>query len=113
VCFNSNFNFIGASNNQGYINIFPNNKNQIPNSSPQEELSFLKNSDAAVNSFRFSPLLDSIIASAQDDGVVAIYDVNSRQTKPNSTFLTHKASVRGVAFSPLNKLLLSSISLDK
>lgn len=39
--------------------------------------------------------------------------MNAKKNTPTATFTNHKAGVRGVAFSPLNKLLLSSISIDK
>lgn len=104
---------IGASTNQGFINIFPNNKNQVANNSPQEELYSLKHNESPIHNFKFSLLQDSILAAAQDDGVVAVYDLNSKQSVPQTQFQSHRASARGVAFSALNKLLLASVSIDK
>ena len=53
------------------------------------------------------------MASAQEDSIVALYDINTKKNTPTAILTNHKAAVRGIAFSPLNKLLLASISLDK
>ncbi|CDW91863.1 UNKNOWN [Stylonychia lemnae] len=113
VGYNSTFDLIGASTNQGYINVFANNKNQTTNTTTaQNEISFFKSSDAYINQFKFSPLMESIFATAQEDGIISLYDINNGNN-PTTQFTTHKTGVRGIAFSPLNKLLLSSVSLDK
>ena len=39
--------------------------------------------------------------------------MSSNKNTPTATFTNHKAGVRGIGFSPLNKLLLCSVSLDK
>ena len=67
--------------------------------------------EGRINSIRFSPFLDGTIASAQDDGAVSLHDVN--QKAMSAQFTKHQASARGIAFSPLSKLLLCSVGLDK
>jgi len=61
---------------------------------------------------KFSPLQDAIMATASEDGLLSLYDLNN-PNNPTSQFQSHKAGVRGISFSPLNKLLLSSVSLDR
>ena len=53
-----------------------------------------------------------LLSAAQDDACVSLYDVEAcRQiTQFNQG---HKSAVKGIAFSPLNKLLLASAGLDK
>ncbi len=60
---------------------------------------------------KFSPFTENTLVSAQDDGLLSLFDVG--QKKLVHQFKYHSASVKGVAFSPMNKLLMCSISLDK
>jgi WD40 repeat protein len=58
-------------------------------------------------------MTDQILAQAGDNNEVYIFDINSKERNPITELKFHKASVRGISFSPLNKLLLSSVSIDK
>ena len=72
----------------------------------------MRASDACINQIQFSHLDRKLLCSAQDDSVVTLYDVEAARQVTQFTN-SHKASVKGVAFSPLNKLLLASVGLDK
>ena len=65
----------------------------------------------SINQVKFAPLSENILAAAQDDSLLTLYDVNTQQRL--FAFTNHKSNVKGISFSPLNKLLLSSVSLDK
>lgn len=53
-----------------------------------------------------------MLACAQDDTTVSLYDANSNQmTKQFTT--GHKSSIRGLCFSPLNKYLMCTVGIDK
>ena len=61
---------------------------------------------------QFSHLDRKLLCAGQDDSVVTLYDVEAaKQVYQFSQ--SHKSAVKGVAFSPLNKLLLASVGLDK
>lgn len=72
----------------------------------------LKYNDSVINQFKFNPLNESIMATAQEDSTVTIYDLNEKKVvKSYST--NHKGSIKGIAFSPSKQSLLCSVGLDK
>lgn len=85
----------------------------VSNSVPLSELASFKVSEGSVNQMRFSLLQEHIFATASDSGEICIFDLNAKERNPLASMQGHKASARGIAFSPLNKLLLSSVSIDK
>lgn len=84
--FNASNDLLGASTNNGHINIYPTadlmkgiRPSNITNFALVPEMFFFKASDACVNQFRFSTLIDGVMASAQDDGLLTLYDVPSQK----------------------------------
>ncbi|XP_033647382.1 protein NEDD1-like [Asterias rubens] len=66
----------------------------------------------SVRSLEYSLLKKSMLASVSDDGGLTMWDTNSR--KPITTFRdAHRAPATGLAFSPVNDMLLMSTGLDK
>jgi len=68
-------------------------------------------SDVSINSFGFSPFLDGLIAGAQEDGVVTFYDIPTN--KIIHKVKEHTAAARALSFSPISKLLIISVGIDK
>ena len=54
----------------------------------------------------FNPKSEKTLATASEDGIVRLWDIESRQA--TSHLLGHKDAVRGVAFSPNGKILAST-----
>lgn len=65
----------------------------------------------AVHTVQFSPFKRSVAASGGDDAVLQLWDT-SKEVKLNG-FTQHKSSIKGLAFSPVNELLLCSAGTDK
>ena len=59
----------------------------------------------------FSRFKHSLLAGSTESGIVALWDANA--VKRTSTFSEHRAPATGLAFSPMNEMLLSSSGLDK
>ena len=51
------------------------------------------------------------MATSFESGVVALWDLQSKVLKQK--FLAHSASCTGIAFSPVNNLLMCSVGLDE
>ena len=66
----------------------------------------------AIRQLRYSHFKKSLLASCSDSGAVALWDTNKRQLIYAFTD-SHKAPAMGIAFSPLNEMLLMSVGLDK
>ena len=76
------------------------------------EITQLRSNDSCINEIAFSYLDRNLLGAGQDDCIVTLYD--SHACKQTTQFTTgHKSAIKGVAFSPLNKLLLCSVGLDK
>eukprot|EP00164_Ancoracysta_twista_P002699 GFYU01003593.1.p1 GENE.GFYU01003593.1~~GFYU01003593.1.p1 ORF type:complete len:817 (-),score=223.66 GFYU01003593.1:113-2563(-) len=73
----------------------------------------LSNKDSqAVKCLQYSPFKRNLLAAAEDDGSVRVWDTNHRSV--HTLFnQTHEAPCNAIAFSPVNHLLLSSAGLDK
>lgn len=65
----------------------------------------------SINSFGFSPFIDGLLAGAQEDGVVAFHDIPTN--KIIHKVKEHTAAARALCFSPISKLLLISVGMDK
>lgn len=66
---------------------------------------------SAMTRARFSPTSHKTLATSFESGVVALWDMQSKSLKQK--FLAHKASCTGIAFSPVNNLLMCSVGLDE
>lgn len=51
------------------------------------------------------------MATSFESGVVALWDLQSKVLKQK--FLAHSSSCTGIAFSPVNNLLMCSVGLDE
>lgn len=66
----------------------------------------------AVRQLQYSHFRKSLLASASDDGTVALWDASAR--RPLLSFQAqHRAPATALAFSPINEMLLTSVGLDK
>ena len=64
-----------------------------------------------ITELSFSRFKQSLLAGSSESGTVALWDANA--VKRTSSFLEHRAPATGLAFSPMNEMLLSSSGLDK
>ncbi|NXT47676.1 NEDD1 protein, partial [Pluvianellus socialis] len=65
-----------------------------------------------IRHLKYSSFKKSLLGSVSDSGNVTLWDVNSQ--KPYHNFEnTHKAPASEICFSPVNKLLLVTVGLDK
>ncbi|NWU66108.1 NEDD1 protein, partial [Pterocles burchelli] len=65
-----------------------------------------------VRHLKYSSFRKSLLGSVSDSGNVTLWDVNNQ--KPYHNFEnTHKAPASEICFSPVNKLLLVTVGLDK
>jgi WD40 repeat protein len=83
-----------------------------PPASTLSELSCLKtDGEVPVNDFGFSPFQDLLLAAAQDDGLLSLFDIPSRSQIHH--FSEHSMSSTALTFSPVSHLLLISVGLDR
>ena len=61
---------------------------------------------------RYSNFKKSLLASCSDSGAVCLWDTNKRSLTHAFTD-SHTSPAMGLAFSPLNEMLLMSVGLDK
>ena len=54
----------------------------------------------------------SLLGSASDDGAINLWDTSSKRLL-HSFVRAHKSPAMGLAFSPLNEMLMMSVGLDK
>ena len=66
----------------------------------------------AIRELQYSHFKKSLLASVSDDGAVNLWDTNTRRHL-HSFGTMHQAPATGVAFSPLNEMLLMTVGLDK
>ena len=118
ISFNVPNTVLAASNQKGIISLYPmsdlvdQGSKATPTTNYVPEITQLRTSDSCINEIQFSHLDRKLLSSCQDDSVVTLFDVEA--SKQVFKFdQSHKSSVKGVAFSPLNKLLLASVGLDK
>ncbi|NWI93594.1 NEDD1 protein, partial [Pitta sordida] len=65
-----------------------------------------------IRHLKYSPFKKSLLGSVSDGGNVTLWDVNSQNPYHNFES-THKAPASEICFSPVNKLLLVTVGLDK
>ena len=65
-----------------------------------------------VRDLRYSALPTAVVGAAFDTGHVSLWDVNQRRLLHTFTG-GHVAPASGLAFSPVNDILLASVGLDK
>ncbi|NXO93408.1 NEDD1 protein, partial [Certhia brachydactyla] len=65
-----------------------------------------------VRHLKYSSFKKSLLGTVSDSGNVTLWDVNS-QTQYHNFENTHKAPASEICFSPVNKLLLVTVGLDK
>lgn len=65
-----------------------------------------------VQQLQYSYTKKSLLAAVLDNGQVNLWDTNTRRLIQSFTD-THKAPVMGVAFSPINEMLMITAGLDK
>lgn len=66
----------------------------------------------AIRQLQYSYFKKSLLGAVSDDGCVNLWDCNTRQLVHSFKDI-HKAPAMGLAFSPLNEMLLTSVGLDK
>ena len=66
----------------------------------------------AVRALKFSPFRRSHVAAAGEEAVVELYDTARSDSPSLVKFTQHTGTVTGLAFSPVNELLLCSAGLD-
>ena len=69
-------------------------------------------SSSGIRAVRFSPFRRSHLAAAGEEGVVELYDTARSDAPSLATFTQHTGTITGLAFSPVNELLLCSAGLD-
>ncbi|XP_054242781.1 protein NEDD1 [Indicator indicator] len=69
-------------------------------------------SSQPVRHLKYSSFKKSLLGSVSDSGNVTLWDVNSQNPYHNFEN-THKAPASEICFSPVNKLLLVTVGLDK
>ena len=71
----------------------------------------ITNEDSCISATSFNHIKYSMVGASCDDGSVAFWDVHT--AKELQTFGEHKAPATGLAFSPVNEVLVASTGLDK
>lgn len=66
----------------------------------------------AIRQLVYSHFKKSLLGSVSEDGAINLWDTN-RRSLIHSFSDNHKAPATGLAFSPLNEMLLMSVGLDK
>lgn len=66
----------------------------------------------SVRQVQYSCLRRALLAVVSDDACVRLWDTNTRRLM-TSFDSAHSAPATGLAFSPLNDMLLMSVALDK
>ncbi|NXP73455.1 NEDD1 protein, partial [Ramphastos sulfuratus] len=69
-------------------------------------------SSQPIRHLKYSSFKKSLLGSVSDSGSVTLWDVNSQNPYHNFEN-THKAPASEICFSPVNKLLLVTVGLDK
>ena len=66
----------------------------------------------AVRQLEYSAFKKSMFGTASDDGAVTLWDANTRRAL-HSFKDAHNGPATGLAFSPINEMLMMSVGLDK
>ena len=116
VTLNTNNQLLVTSTQRGLMNIYrtePVFHEQIDEELSMREVSQLggESYSGSINQAQFSLLQKEILGSVTDHGACCLYNVATRQLI--SQFNKHSGHVKGLSFSPLNKLLMCSVGLDR
>jgi protein NEDD1 len=68
--------------------------------------------DQAIRQLEYSVFKKSMFGTASDDGAVTLWDANARRVL-HSFKDAHVGPATGIAFSPINEMLMVSVGLDK
>ncbi|NXX43475.1 NEDD1 protein, partial [Tricholaema leucomelas] len=105
VTYNGNDSYIASGSLSGEIILHSVTTNL--SSSP-----FGYGSSQPIRHLKYSSFKKSLLGSVSDSGSVTLWDVNSQSPYHNFEN-THKAPASEICFSPVNKLLLVTVGLDK
>ncbi|XP_059157932.1 protein NEDD1-like isoform X2 [Physella acuta] len=72
----------------------------------------MPSSTQAIRQMKYNPYRKASLVSASDDGVINVWDTNSRRLL-HSFSTSHQAPAKDLAFSPINDCLMVSVGLDK
>lgn len=75
-------------------------------------LMYYNDCQQAIRQLKYSKFKHSLLGSVSDDGCVNMWDTNKRCLL-HSFSDHHKAPATGLAFSPINEMLVLSVGLDK
>ena len=67
---------------------------------------------AAITECKFSSQKSSVLATAYTSGVIAMWDFKNPTQPLRHKFMAHAQACTGLAFSPVNNLLLCSCGAD-
>lgn len=116
VTLNTNNQLLVTSTQRGLMNIY--RTEPVFHEQFEEELSLKEiaqlggeSYSGSINQAQFSHLQKEILGSVTDHGACCLYNVATRQVV--SHFNKHSGHVKGLSFSPLNKLLMCSVGLDR
>ena len=84
----------------------------LPSDEPQRIKTGAGGSSTAIRTVKFSPFRRSHLASAGEEALVEYYDTARSDAPSLARFTQHTGTVTGLAFSPVNELLLCSAGLD-
>lgn len=121
VTLNSNNQVLATSNQRGIVNLYRTEQffdpldgtrpDQVLNITDCQQIQSESNFSGAVNQAQFSHLMKEMLGTVTDHGTVCLYNVNTKQLV--GQFSKHSGYVKGLSFSPLNKLLMCSVGLDR
>lgn len=66
----------------------------------------------AIRQLEYSVFRKSMFGTASDDGTITLWDANTRRLL-HSFIGAHEGPATGIAFSPINEMLMMSVGLDK
>ncbi|XP_071083151.1 protein NEDD1-like [Haliotis cracherodii] len=103
--FNWNDSYIASGSESGEIILhnFVTGQSSSPLLAPKAE---------AIRQLQYNYYKKSLLGSASDDGTINLWDTNTRRLLHSFT-KAHVAPATGLAFSPLNEMLMMSVGLDQ
>lgn len=107
LAMNHNDKYIAAGSGKGGLYILNTLTGRPAFNQPLE----VSNQDVSLTAVKFNNVRHSMIGASTDAGSVAFWDVNA--ARELHVFNEHKAPTTGLAFSPVNEVLVLSAGLDK
>ena len=119
ISLNNNNQLLASSNQRGIINIYRTEQffedvdqgSEPINIKENYQIQSEQTYQGAINQVQFSYLVKDTLGSVTHNGAVCLHNVHTKQLL--SQFNKHSGYVRGISFSPLNKLLMCSVGLDR